>query len=412
MEHLFRNQSARLTATLTARFGLGRIDLVEDVVQETLLRALKTWPNHEIPENPAAWLYRTAHNLVIDLIRREAAMTRKEEEIIRYLENAGQQEAREPSYESEITDAQLRMLFACCHPSLPADSQAAIALKELCGFSVNEIARAFLVEDATIAQRIVRGKKQFRSGVIPFEIPEPSELASRRDSILKIIYLIFNEGYLRHFGEALLSVDIAREAIRLVELLANNRTTDHPDLQAMLALFHFQTSRFPSRMSPDGELVLLEDQDRAKWDRAAIARGFQHLELAAKGSALSRYHLEAGIASLHAMAQSFEQTDWRSIVELYDQLVEIDNSPIVRLNRAVVLGCWKGPEVGLAAVDQSTDKEALQGYHYYHAVRAEFLIRLGRKAEAADCLHQAISLAGNETERLFLSRKLTSLNKA
>ncbi|MBK7141807.1 MAG: sigma-70 family RNA polymerase sigma factor [bacterium] len=412
MEHLFRNQSALLTATLTARFGLGRIDLVEDVVQETLLRALKTWPNHGIPENPAAWLYRAAHNLAIDQIRRETAMTRKEEEIVRYLESDGRHEAVDPSFESEISDAQLRMLFACCHPSLAADTQTAIALKELCGFSVNEIARAFLVEDATIAQRIVRGKRQLRSGVIPFEIPEPSELAKRRESILRIIYLIFNEGYARHSGEALLSDDIAREAIRLAELLANHRTTNHPDLHALLALFYFQISRFPSRMSPDGELVLLEDQDRTKWDHEAIARGFQHLELAAKASTLSRYHLEAGIASLHAIAQSFEQTDWRQMIELYDQLVEIDNSPVVRLNRAVALGCWKGPEVGMAALDQSTDKEALQGYHYYHAVRAEFLIQLGRTAEAAACLNLAISLAGNETERLFLSRKLTSLNKA
>ena len=394
---------------LTHAFGLHRIDMVEDVVQETLLRALRTWPNHGIPENPQAWLYRAARNLAIDQMRRDANLSRKETELIVTMESDLSLEDFEPVYASEIRDAQLRMLFACCHPSLPFETQVAIALKELCGFSIAEIARAFMAEQTTIAQRIVRGKKLFRSGAIPLAVPEPSELGSRLDAALAVIYLIFNEGYARHSGADLLSSDVADEAIRLAKQLTENSRTNNPDIHALLALCCFQRSRFAARVNADGELVRLEDQDRTLWDKRFIAEGFSHLELAAKGEQVSRYHLEAGIASIHAMSESFERTNWKAIVEIYEQLVEINDSPVVLLNRAVALGYWKGPEVGLAALEQSPRLAELQAYHLYHATVADLLVRLHRPDEAAPYFRQALRMTDNEAERGYLSRRLNSL---
>ncbi len=411
VEHLFRRQSARLIAALTAMVGLAQIDSVEDVVQETLLRALKSWPHAGIPENPEAWLHRTARNLMIDQTRSAKLHATREADITRHIESESMAALLEPTYQHEFDDNQLRMIFACCHPSLPDDAQTAIALKELCGFSVGEIARAFLAEESTIAQRIVRGKKQFRSGAIPFEMPEPSEMMTRMDAALRVIYLIFNEGYTRHSGNDLISKDLAEDAIRLAELLAANPITNTPELHALLALFYFQISRFPSRQS-GGDLILLEYQDRTLWDRQSVARGFHHLEKAATGNKLSRYHFEAGIASLHAQALSFEKTDWRQMVEWYDQLLELEPSPIVFLNRAVALGFWKGFEVGLTVLDSSDVAKSLLKYPYFHAVRAEMLIRLRRPAEAIAPLQTAISLTQNSTERAYLSRKLALLTQS
>ncbi len=411
VEHLFRRQSARLIAALTAMVGLAQIDLVEDVVQETLLKALKSWPHTGLPDNPEAWLYRTARNLMVDHLRRAKLHATREADITRHIESESMPALPEPTYQHELDDNQLRMIFACCHPSLPYDAQTAIALKELCGFSVGEIARAFLAEESTIAQRIVRGKKQFRSGDIPFAVPEPSEMSARMDAVLRVIYLIFNEGYTRHSGDDLISRELAEDAIRLVELLAANPNTGTPELHALLALFHFQLSRFPARQS-GGDLILLEHQDRTLWDRQSIARGFHHLEKAATGYKLSRYHLEAGIASLHAQAVSFDQTDWRQMVEWYDQLLELEPSPVIFLNRAVALGFWKGYEVGLAVLDTSDTAKSLLKYPYFHAVRAELLIRSGQQAEAVIPLQTAISLTQNSTERAFLSRKLALLTQS
>lgn len=412
VEHLFRRQSARLIAALTAMVGLAQIDLVEDVVQETLLRALRSWPHGGIPKNPEAWLHRTARNLMIDQMRSAKLHATREADITRHIESESMPTLPEPTYQHELDDNQLRMIFACCHPSLPDDAQTAIALKELCGFSVGEIARAFLAEESTIAQRIVRGKKQFRSGAIPFEIPEPSEMVTRMDAALRVIYLIFNEGYTRHSGDDLISRELAEEAIRLAEQLASKPITETSKLHALLSLIYFQFARFSARQTARGELIILEDQDRVLWDSHFIARGFHHLERAATGNSLSRYHLEAGIASLHAMANSFDQTNWRQMVEWYDQLLEIDRSPIIFLNHIVALGFWKGFEVGLSVLDSSPFARSLQNYPYFHAVRAEFLIRLERPADAVAPLQTAISLTQNSAERAFLSRKLASLTQS
>ena len=393
-----------MVAALTRSFGPAHLDLAEEVVQEALIQALKRWPFHGVPDNPGGWLYRVARNQALDRLRRDATFHGKEAEIRATLDAESKPE--EAHLEGELTDDQLRLIFLCCHPELPRDARVALSLKTVCAFSVPEIARAFLAHKGTIAQRLVRAQRRIREQRIPFEVPSPGELPSRLDAVLELLYLMFNEGYGAHDGDALVRGDLASEALRLTGHLARLPATDRPTVHALASLLHFQASRLPARVDGDGNPVLLQEQDRALWDRSLIARAFAHLERAAAGDELSEYHVQAAIAAQHAAASSVDETDWQVILGLYDQLLVLNPSPIVALNRAVALARTRGPEAGLAALAEIKDDPAVESYYLLPATRGELLAQAGRRDAAADGYRQALACPCSEPERRFLLAKL------
>jgi RNA polymerase sigma-70 factor (ECF subfamily) len=392
-----------MVATLTRVFGPERLELAEDVVQEALVRALRLWPFEGVPENPAAWLTRTARNLALDLVRRDASFRAKEPELRASL---GARRGRSDAGSDEVRDDQLRLIFTCCHEALPREARVALTLKTLCGFGVGEIARAFLTAEAAIEQRLVRAKRKLREEGVRFEVPAGAALRRRLEAVLEVVYLMFNEGTAAHRGEDLVRHDLVAEALRLAGLLVAERETRTPAAEALCALVHLQAARLPARVDAGGDLILLEDQDRSLWDRELIQRGFQHLKRAMRGSALTTWHLEAGIASCHALAPRFEATDWPRILGFYDALLELNPSPVVALNRAVALAMVDGPEAGLAAVGEVADDPALERYFLLPAVRGELLRRAGRPAAARAAFAEALRLAGTEPERRFLRRRM------
>jgi RNA polymerase sigma-70 factor, ECF subfamily len=402
VDHLFRHQSGRMIATLTRIFGPRRMDLAEEVVQDALVKALELWPFQGIPENPSAWLIQVAKNRALDATRREASLAEKLPDLIRaFPDHSELSESHD-----EFADDQLSMMFLCCHPSLSRELRVALTLKTVAGFSVREIARAFLAQEATIAQRLVRGKREIRERNIEFEMPSGPELRSRLDSVLEVLYLLFNEGYSAHEGESLLRADLCDEAIRLARLLAGHAATDLPKTHALLALLLLQASRLPARVNADGDLFLLRDQDRTLWDRRLIAEGLRHLDSSAEGDELSSYHLQAGIAAHHAAASTYDATNWAEIVDLYDQLYGTDSSPVVALNRAIALSRWKGPEAGLAALAEIEHHPALAHYHLLPAALGELRSELGQKERAAAYYKSALECACTEPERRLLQERL------
>lgn len=413
VEHLFRHHAGQVLATLIHIFGLEHIDLAEDVVQESLLLALRQWPFHGVPDNPQAWLIHAARNRGLDLLRCRTALRRKEPELQRRLaERQAQVEATEPPEASELADDQLAMIFVCCEPALPAEARVALTLKAVSGFSVAEIARAFLAEEAAIAQRLVRAKRRIRESGLKLALPPAMEMPRRLDSVLQVLYLLFNEGYAAHSGENLVREELCVEAIRLAQLLAARPDTGLPKVHALLALFYFQAARFETRQDGAGNLLLLEEQDRDRWDRRLLSAGASHLGLAAQGDELSEYHLQAEIAAVHGASASFADTDWRRLVELYDQLFALAPSPVVALNGAIAQSMVDGPAAALASLDRICGQPAMQNYYLLPAVRADFLRRLGRTAAAAACYQQALSLPCSEPERRFLVRRMEELQWA
>ncbi|MEW6213285.1 MAG: DUF6596 domain-containing protein [Acidobacteriota bacterium] len=398
VDHLFRHQAGRMVSTLTRIFGPHRIDLAEEVVQDALLRALQVWPFRGLPENPIGWLVEVAKNRALDALRREASFQSKHEEIIRAFTPTGDK--------PELIDDELSMMFMACHPAISREGRVALTLKTVGGFGVSEIARAFLAREATIAQRIVRAKRQIRDEKIQFELPSASDLSARLDSVLEVIYLLFNEGYAAHRGENLVRADLCQEAIRLCEMLVRHPATDRPKSHALLALMLFQAARLAARVGEGGDLFLLEEQDRALWDRRLTSRGFHHLDLCAEGEEMTEYHLQAGIAACHAAAESYERTDWPRIVALYDQLWELNPSPVVALNRAVALSRWKGPEAGIAAMEEIVSHPAMSHYYLLPATLGELWNEMGERGKAAECFRQALECDCSEPERRFLLRKL------
>jgi RNA polymerase sigma factor (sigma-70 family) len=403
---LFRRESARLVATLTAHLGTHRLQLAEDVVQEALVRALQTWPYRGVPENPAAWLTQTAKNLALDHLRREQRWHEKEggiaQEHARWL--AAPVEKAEGS--EEIADDRLRMMFVCFHPQLSEESQTALALRTLCGFSAGEIAAAFLSSEAAIEKRLVRARQRIRELALPFAVPEPHELPARLEGVLRTLYLLFNEGYKASTGDQLVRADLCHEAIRLALLLAADAATRTPQTHALLSLMLLNAARFSSRTDEAGNLLRLHEQDRSAWNAAMIARGLHYLGLAATGDVLSEYHLQAGIAACHCTAANYESTDWPRILSLYDQLAHLDGSPVIALNRAVAIAHVRGPQAGVDAVAAIHNAQALDGYHLHYAVLADFEMQLGRFSAAADHLRQALKLARLDSERALLSKRL------
>jgi RNA polymerase sigma-70 factor (ECF subfamily) len=410
VEHLFRHQAGQMLATLTHILGLEHLDLAEEVVQEALLQALRQWRFHGVPDNPRAWLIRTAHNEALDLLRRRASLRRKAHELEQRLKDRQSRlDLMNPLDAGELEDEQLAMIFTCCNPALPREARVALTLKAVSGFSVAEIARAFLSEEPTIAQRLVRAKHRIREAGIALALPLPGDIASRLDSVLQVLYLLFNEGYGAHTGANLVREDLCGEAIRLAQLLASRTDTGLPKAHALLALFYFQAARLDTRVDGDGNLLLLAEQERSQWDEMLLARGVEQLERAAHGDEMSEYHLQAAIASIHAMSASFAATDWRRIVELYDDLLAIAPSPVVALNRAVAHSMLEGPGTALASLEKLSTEAAMKNYYLLPAVRADFLRRLGRSAEAAACYNEALGYPCSEPERRFLLKRIDGL---
>ena len=390
--------------------GLTRIvrdvAVAEDLAQDALVAALEQWPESGIPDKPGAWLMATAKRRGIDALRRRVALERKHELIGRELEIL--QQLDQPDVAAQVEDVQddvLRLIFMTCHPVLSREARVALTLRLLGGLSTPEIARAFLVSEGTVAQRIVRAKRTLAEARVPFEVPSRDELAERLSAVLEVIYLVFNEGHAATAGEHWIRPALCADALRLGRILAALMPRE-PEVNGLLALMELQTSRLRARVGPHGEPVLLADQDRARWDYLLVQRGLAGLRRAEELSgALGPYTLQAAIAACHARARSFEETDWSRIVALYDGLAALTGSPVVELNRAVAVTMAFGPEAGLELVDSLADEPALRGYHLLPGVRGDVLVRLGRLAEAREEFARAADLCDNERERgLLLSR--------
>ena len=397
-----------MVATLTRIFGIEHLSLAEDVVQEALARALQTWPFYGVPKNPSAWIMRASRNLALDVVRRRKVFQNKQAEIIRLMDRQSVAPDEAIFSEDEISDDRLRLMFVCCHPAIPADAQAALALKTLGGFGVREISRAFLTSDAAIAKRLTRAKQKIREAQIPFEIPAGEELAPRLESVLQSLYLLFNEGYKASTGDNLVREELCDEAIRLAELLVQHRAGNQPKTHALLALMLLNAARFPTRLDSEGNLLRLKEQDRARWDQTMIARGMFHFAQSAAGDELSEYHLQAGIAACHCAAKDYESTDWRQILSLYDRLTEFDQSPVVALNRAVAFAKIHGPQAGIAAVAAIRSSQKLKSYYLLYAVLGEFESQLDHKQTAAEHFRRSFELAETKSERAFLLKRLQS----
>jgi RNA polymerase sigma-70 factor, ECF subfamily len=402
IEALYRSESGRILATL-ARL-LGDLDVAEEAMHEAFAAALETWPQTGVPDNPRPWLISTARFKAIDGMRRRARFDSAQQDLTLFFE-ARVNEV--PQGDEEIEDDRLRLIFTCCHPALPPEGQGALTLREVCGLTTEEIARAFLVTPATLAQRIVRAKAKIRDTPIRYEVPSPQELPERLGAVLQVIYLVFNEGYSAAAGAEVTRAELTAEAIRLGRLVSE--LLPEPEVLGLLSLMLLQESRRAARTSPTGELILLENQDRSLWNRSQIAEGVALLERALKSRRFGSYTLQAAIAAVHAEAESVAVTDWRQIVALYDRLVRIQPSPVVQLNRAVAIAMRDGPEAGLMHIDAVLEQGELANYYLAHSARADMCRRLGRTAEARASYEKALALTQQEPERKFLQERIQQL---
>jgi len=416
VDSLYRVDSGRILATLIRL--LGDFDLAEEAMHEAFAAALSLWPRSGVPDNPRPWLISTARFKAIDTLRRRARFDASQDELARYLEAQSISAERSSKNEEDsleydrLEDDRLRLIFTCCHPSLAPEARVALTLREVCGLTTEEIAKAFLTTPRTLAQRIVRAKAKIRETPIPYEVPTPQELPERLGAVLQVIYLVFNEGYSAAAGAEVTRAELTGEAIRLGRLLAEVRPEPEgvfPEIMGLLALMLLQESRHAARTSPTGELILLENQDRALWNREQIAEGVALLEKALKSRRFGAYTLQAAIAAVHAEAESVAATDWRQIVALYDQLVRIQPSPVVQLNRAVAVAMRDGPEAGLAHIDAVLEHGELANYYLAHSARADMYRRLGRTAEARASYEKALALTQQEPERQFLQERIRQL---
>ena len=406
--HLFRHESGKMAAVLTRIVGLQNLELAQDLVQDTLLKAINTWKIKGIPENPSAWLYTVAKRKAIDAIRQKKIHN----EIESNLAKAFQSEwtlaptVRHLFFDHEIEDSQLRMMFACCHPSIPYESQIALTLKTLCGLSISEIAHSFLTNDETITKRLYRAKEKIREEKIDLEIPSAATLISRLETVLHSLYLLFTEGYNSSHPDQLIRHDLCEEAMRLCHLLTKNSLTDLPNTRALMALMCFQASRADARLNSAGNIILLKHQDRKLWNRPLIDKGNEYLNAASTGEILSEYHLEAAIAACHAQALSFETTDWKRILRLYEILSSIKSDPIVEMNQAIVLGFAETPLKGLENLKLI---KGLENNSIYHAALGDFYHQTKNFTNAKLEYELAISLTKSKSEVELLQNKISEL---
>ena len=399
IETLYRSESGRVLATLVRL--LGDLDLAEEAMHEAFAAALESWPQTGIPDKPRPWLISTARFKAIDAIRRRARFDGAQRDLVAHIELRINEA---PVEDEEIDDDRLRLIFTCCHPALPPEGQVALTLREICGLTTEEIARAFLVTQATLAQRIVRAKALIRDKEIPYQVPASEELSTRLGAVLHVVYLIFNEGY---SSAETRGAELSREAIRLGKLLLD--LLPEPEVQGLLGLMLIQESRRSTRTSPDGDLILLEHQDRSLWNKDQITEGISLTESALASSRYGAFTLQAAIAAIHAKSFSAATTDWHQITLLYDRLLQIQPSPVVELNRAVAIAMCDGLEQGLRLIDDLLAREHLWNYHLAHAARADLCRRLGRIEEARASYEKALSLAVQEPDRRFLARRLDEL---
>jgi RNA polymerase sigma-70 factor, ECF subfamily len=404
IETLYRSDSGRVLATLVRL--LRDLDLAEEAMHEAFAVALESWPQTGIPDKPRPWLISTARFKAIDTLRRRARFDASQDELARYLEAQGSS-AETSNEEDSLEDDRLRLIFTCCHPSLPAEARVALTLREVCGLTTEEIAKAFLTTPSALAQRIVRAKAKIRETSIPYEVPTLEELPARLGAVLQVIYLVFNEGYSAAAGAEVTRAELTGEAIRLGRLL--NELRPEPEVLGLLSLMLLQESRHATRNSPTGELILLENQDRSLWNREQIAEGVALLEKALKSRRFGSYTLQAAIAAVHAEAESVAVTDWRQIVALYERLVRMQPSPVVQLNRAVAIAMRDGPEAGLALIDAVLEQGELANYYLAHSAQADMYRRLGRTAEARSSYEKALALTQQEPERQFLQERIRQL---
>jgi RNA polymerase sigma-70 factor, ECF subfamily len=433
LDSLYRVDSGRILATLIRL--LGDFDLAEEAMHEAFAAALSLWPGTGVPGNPRPWLISTARFKAIDTLRRRARFDASQDELVHYLEaqssSAGKSDEELGFDDDGLEDDRLRLIFTCCHPSLAPEARVALTLREVCGLTTEEIAKAFLTTPRTLAQRIVRAKTKIRETPIRYEVPSPQELPERLGAVLQVIYLVFNEGYSASAGTEVTRAELTGEAIRLCRLLAelqpkpepkpqtkpgpkpatkpDPKIESDPEVIGLLALMLLQKSRQAARMSAGGELILLENQDRSLWNREEIEEGIALLEKALKSRRFGSYTLQAAIAAVHAEAKSVAATDWRQIVALYDQLARIQPSPVVQLNRAVAIAMRDGPEAGLAHIDAVLEHGELADYYLAHSARADMCRRLGKTAEARSSYEKALALTQQEPERQFLQERIRQL---
>ncbi len=407
VDHLFRHESGKMISVLTRLLGLQNLEVAQDIVQDTLLQAMSTWSFKKVPENPSAWLYRVAKNKAIDFLRREKKFREISPQYSYLLQSEYTLSSTVNNFflENEIEDTQLRMMFACCHPAIAEESQIALTLKTLCGLSVSEIAKAFLTTDETIAKRIYRAKEKIRSENIELEVPQSNELSLRTDAVLKSLYLLFNEGYNSSNPDKLIREDLCEEAIRLCFLITQHSWTAYPRSKALLALMCFQASRLDARLDDKNNIILLKHQDRSKWNRALMSKGFELMEESTEPFEVSSYHLEAAIAAQHATARSFEQTDWKSIYHLYEMLYQLQPNPVVAMNKAIASAYAINRQNALTEMQKI---KGLEHHHLYYATIGEIYFDLENKSEAKRYFQKASELTSSVYEKQLLYSKINN----
>ena len=409
VDHLFRHESGKMVSVLTRIFGSQNLDLAEDVVQDSLIEALNKWQYKGVPGDPSAWLFRVAKNKALNLLNRKKYQRKYVSDVSHFLKS---ELTAEPALnhlfsEQEIQDDQLRMIFTCCHPVISPDSQITLTLKTLCGFSIPEIAKAFLTTEENINKRMVRARKNIREAKIPFEIPFGIDLEKRLDTVLETIYLLFNEGYSASKGNDIIRYELCEEAIRLAQMIIHGKTIQHKETaHALLALMFLNASRFKARQDVNGNLLTMAEQDRSLWDQPMLGIGLDHLSEASKNNNISIYHILAAISAQYSIAPDYSSTDWNGILSLYNSLTLLDSSPVILLNRAIVVSKVSGVVMALAALDQPGNDPALKSYYLFHSTRAEFYIQLNQAENAIGSLEKAIHLAPLQSVKELLKKKL------
>jgi RNA polymerase sigma-70 factor (ECF subfamily) len=408
-DHLFRHESGKLISVLTHIFGIQNIALAEDVVQDALAEAISHWEYEGVPDNPSAWLFRVAKNKALNIINREKYKRKYESDVSHYLQSewTAAPALNHLFSEKEIQDDQLKMIFTCCHPAISPDSQIALALKTLCGFSISEIAKAFLTTEENIHKRLVRARQKIREYKIPFEVPHGEELEKRLNTVLETVYLLFNEGYSASRGNDIIRYELCEEAIRLAQIIITDTTIQHKQtVHALLALMFLNASRFKARQDAAGNLLTMEEQNRSLWDKQMQGLGLLHLSESTKDESISVYHILAAISAQYSIAADYNSIDWKNILALYNNLIQLDNSPVVLLNRAIVISKVNGVGVGLAELEEIKHIQSLRSYYLFYFTQAEFYIQLNQFENAVCELQKAILYAPLKPEKDLLEKKL------